>query len=109
MGSLFSKSHSVLRVIYIEDVKNARIYPLAWPNDFNELKNIVGKIFPKLKNIDIFYFQDASDFSVCVCNNETFNGLVPKYKVISPNIDLYYVTINSLVIKTKLEQKDKIT
>jgi len=97
MGNIFSwKSQPrELRIIYVEDEKE-RIFPIFWPASFAQFILEISNLFPYLRNPRQFIFKDGTNFNVWVCNESTFQALVPKHKSIAPTVDLYYVCLEKI-------------
>lgn len=100
MGNIFSwhVQPKELRVIYVQDDKTKRIYPIPWPNTFQNFVEELHELFPKTKLLKPkFLFDDAIEGKVCICSETTYRALVPKHQKIV-NVDLYYVGLDKWLI-----------
>lgn len=89
-----------IRIIYVTEKGNTRIYPVLWPDSFAQFVLELYDLFPETKkfNQTKFLFKDACNMSVCVCSESTFQALVPKHMQIAPTVDLYYVSLESWLV-----------
>lgn len=105
MGNYISQGHQPKenRIIYVTDKKKGRLYPIKWPESYVEFIQIMNNLFPSAKKkinkqkdknkSNVFYFEDAGKFVVCIKSQETYAGLIPKHQEISPGLHLYYVSL----------------
>ena len=101
MGNFFNfhAQPKELRVIYVSDSTSKIRYPLVW-STFAQFLLDIYELFPKSKDIPQtkFLFNDATETSVCICNEITFAALVPRHKQISPTVELYYCVLRSWLV-----------
>jgi hypothetical protein len=104
MGNLLNwKSQSKeIRIIYVsEKGKNAKLYPLLWPDSFAQFVAELRDLFPTTKRFQQtkFLFKDACEKIVCVCGESTFQALVPIHRAVAPTVDLYYVSLETWIVE----------
>lgn len=88
-----------IRVIYVTD--GNRTYPLTWSESFSQFLLQLYEIFPYCKQLTgtTFYFRDGTGISVCVCNESTFHGLVPRHRQLAPDVNLYYSVLEKWIVQ----------
>ena len=102
MGNLISwrNQPKEIRVIYVMEKQKKQIYPILWPDSFAQFVQELHQLFPATKQLEKtkFIFRDACEFSVCVCSENTFQALVPKHKQTAPEVNVYFVTLESWLV-----------
>ena len=96
MGNLLGigRQSKEIRVFYIQD-KSDCVFAIPWPDTFKELRLELKSIYPKRRIPKTLFVDDAGQENICVCNETTFQGIVPKYgKKRDSDIVVYYVGID---------------
>ena len=102
MGNLLNWKNQPkeIRVIYVQDKTSKQVYPVQWSDSFAQFVMELHDLFPATKKLEKtkFQFKDASEFLVCVQSEATFQALVPRHKQAAPNVDVYYVILESWLV-----------
>ncbi len=93
-----------IRTIYVTDKSTGLIYPLDWSDSYAQFLMELQELFPRTtKDWKLaqfrFFFVDATETTVCICNESTFAAIVPKHRVISPTVNLYYTVVESWIVR----------
>lgn len=80
------------RVIYVYVSKKKCTYPLHWPETFAEFVSVLESTMEVRFQKHIFDFNDANAFPVRVCNQHTYEALVPTYRD-EKGIAVYFVKL----------------
>lgn len=83
----FSSNQSVK----IDRVDRHMDYVVSWPDRYETLVEDVYRVTGK--RAKHFVFMDGTKCPVLVCEQSTYEGLVPKHKSLDGKIELYYVVI----------------
>lgn len=112
MGNIWhtERQPKELRVIYVQDHKTKRIYPISWPDTFQQLVEELYLLFPQTKQYKTpkLVFEDGTQGEVCVCSEHTFRALVPKHQKVAPAVDLYHVGLKHWITECSTPHATKI-
>jgi hypothetical protein len=94
MGSFWSCiTEQTKRIIYVQD-ENNRNFPLVWSKSYYDLLLHLKTTFNYVPYNDMLVVDDAADIEMCVKSQETFDALLPKYKKMEPNLNVFYINID---------------
>ena len=93
MGSLLSTTQDKeLKIIYVH--VGQKTHPLNWPKTWARFLARLGNVMDKCFDVSAteLWFHDASDESVLITNEDSFQALVPNY-IVKGNIAVYFVEL----------------
>lgn len=91
MGSFLSTKKQY-NVIYLKGKSSNFLVPIVWPPTYNHLKNFLLEKYQY--EAHFLRFHEASEHIMNVNCEESYQALVPKYKLETPDISVFYVILD---------------
>jgi hypothetical protein len=94
MGSTWSKYNSPYqkhyKIIYLQDQRNC-CYCINWPENYVDLLQVLRIDFNYKPFNNTILIDGVSEQGMYVKSQPSFEGLIPRYKKIQPDIDIFYI------------------
>jgi hypothetical protein len=78
-------------VVYLQDI-HGHLVPIEYPDTLEKLKKYLSDYYnfkPAILTI-----QESSEHVMYISTETSYRALVPKHKLVEPNMNVYYIIVN---------------